>query len=267
MTLITLTTDFGVGDSYVAVMKGVILAIAPAARIVDITHQIAPQNVHAAAYVLSSAVPYFPPDTVHVGVVDPGVGSARRPIAIQTSQARFVGPDNGVFTSALAAAEQATVVHLQNTTYWRPAVSHTFHGRDIFAPVAAHLAAGVALDAFGPPIDDPVLLDLAQPAQAADGKLRGQIVHVDRFGNLISNIPASWLAGSDWTVRVAGHTLDGVQPSYAAAAPGQLVALVSSGDTLEIAVRDGSASERLSVTAGEPVDVWPRAMGRVIGEQ
>lgn len=259
MTLITLTTDFGVGDSYVAVMKGVILAIAPTARIVDITHQIAPQNVHEAAYVLSSAVPYFPPDTVHVVVVDPGVGSSRRPIAIQIGSARFVGPDNGVFTHLLAAAGPAVVVHLQNRAYWRPAVSHTFHGRDIFAPVAAHLAAGVPLDALGPSIDDPVLLDLAQPVQVADGKLRGQIVHVDRFGNLISSIPASWLAGKDWTIRVAGHTLDGMQLSYAAVAPGQLVALVSSDDTLEIAVRDGSGAARLSVVVGEPVEAWPRA--------
>ncbi len=261
MTLITLTTDFGVVDSYVAVMKGVIFTIAPDARIVDITHQIAPQNVREAAYVLSSAVPYFPPGTVHVVVVDPGVGSARRPIAIQTNSACFVGPDNGVFTSALAAAEQATVVHLQNRAYWRTAISHTFHGRDIFAPVAAHLAAGVPLDALGPPIDDSLLLDLAQPVRLAGGKLRGEIVHVDRFGNLISNIPGSWLAGNDWMIRVAGYTLDGVRSSYAGVAPGQLVALVSSGDTLEVAVCNGNAARMLTVATGEPINVWPRATG------
>jgi len=261
MTLITLTTDFGVDDSYVAVMKGVILTITPHAQIVDITHQIEPQNVHEAAYVLSSAAPYFPPDTVHVVVVDPGVGSSRRPIAIQTGSARLVGPDNGVFTHLLAAAEQATVVHLQNRAYWRSAVSHTFHGRDIFAPVAAHLAAGVPLDALGPSIDDPILLDLTQPVRLADGSLRGEIVHVDRFGNLICNIPASWLAGADWTIRIAGHTLDGLQQSYAGVAAGQLVALVSSGDTLEIAVREGSAAQLLTVAAGEPVVAWPRATG------
>ncbi len=262
MTLITLTTDFDLVDSYVAVMKGVILTIAPDARIIDITHQIAPQDVRAAAYILSTAVPYFPPDAIHIVVVDPGVGSARRPIAIQTGQIRLVGPDNGVFTSVLAAAEQPAVVHLDNPRFWRPAVSHTFHGRDIFAPVAAHLAAGVPLRDLGSPIDDPVLLDSEPPVRLDNGVLRGQIIHVVRFGNLISNIPASWLAGGDWTIRIAGHDLHGVHTSYAGVDKGRLVALVTSNDTLEIAVRDGSAAQRLQVAAGEPVEAWPRATGR-----
>ena len=261
MKLITLTTDFNMSDSYVAVMKGVILSITPDARIIDITHQIAPQDVREAAYVLSSAVAYFPPDTIHVVVVDPGVGSERRPIAIQTGQARFVGPDNGVFTPVLAAADREVVVHLDNPRFWRPAVSHTFHGRDIFAPVAAHLAAGQSLTALGSPIDDPVLLDIAQPVRLAAGGLRGQIVHVDRFGNLISNIPGGWLAGGDWTIRIASLELSAIQPTYAAVDSGQIVALVTSGDTLEVAVRDGSAAQRLQVAAGEPLEAWPRGTG------
>ncbi|MEZ4771364.1 MAG: SAM-dependent chlorinase/fluorinase [Caldilineales bacterium] len=262
MTLITLTTDFGLVDSYVAVMKGVILSIAPDAHIVDITHRITPQDVRGAAYILSTAVPYFPPDTVHVVVVDPGVGSTRRPIAMKAGRMRFVGPDNGVFTPILMSEGDASIVHLDNPAYWLPAVSHTFHGRDIFAPVGAHLAAGAPLIALGSPIDDPMLLESAQPVRLATGALRGQIVHVDRFGNLISNIPGSWLAGEGWTVRVAGLELDGVQSTYAAVDFGQLVALIASGDTLEIAVRDGSAAQRLQVAAGEPVEAWPRETGR-----
>lgn len=258
--LITLITDFDLADSYVAVMKGVILSIAPDARIVDITHQIAPQNVREAAYVLGAAAPYFPPDTIHVVVVDPGVGSARRPIAVQSGQTRFVGPDNGVFTSVLAAAERTAVVHLQNPVFWRPAVSHTFHGRDIFAPVAAHLATGVPLALLGLPIDDPVLLELSQPGQSASGVLHGEIIHVDRFGNLVSNIPGSWLAGREWTIHIAGQNLEGVHSSYASVATGQLVALVSSAGTLEVAVCNGNAARMLAVAVGEPINAWPRAM-------
>ena len=153
MTLITLTTDFGLADSYVAVMKGVILGIAPQARIVDITHHIAPQNVRQAATVLQAAVPYFPPHTIHVAVVDPGVGSARRPIAVRTPQAFFIGPDNGLFSIVLTEAntENLAVLHLDQTAYWLPTVSRTFHGRDIFSPVAAHLAAGAPLSPWAHP--------------------------------------------------------------------------------------------------------------------
>lgn len=259
MTIVTLTTDFGLADSYVAAMKGVILGIAPQARIVDITHQIAPQDVRAAAFVLAGALPYFPADAVHLVVVDPGVGSARRPIAVQSGPTRFVGPDNGVFTPALTAG-QPLVVQLENQQYWRPAVSRTFHGRDIFAPVAAHLAAGAPLAALGAPVRDPVLLESAEPVRLANGVLRGQIVHADRFGNLISNIPAGWLAGQEWTVHIAGQSLVGVQPAYASVPEGQMLALVTSNDTLEVAVRGGSAAEMLAVAAGEPIEARPRAM-------
>lgn len=261
MTLITLTTDFDLADSYVAAMKGVILSIASDVQIVDITHQIAPQDVRAAAWVLSTAAPYFPADTVHVVVVDPGVGSVRRPIAIQAGETRFVGPDNGVFSLVLAAADRAAVVHLQNRAYWRPTVSHTFHGRDIFAPVAAHLAAGAPLASLGPPIDDPVLLALARPDQSTSGALHGEIIHVDRFGNLVSNIPGGWLAGREWTIRIAGQNLEGVHSAYADVATGQLVALVSSAGTLEVALCNGNAARMLAVAAGEPIDAWPRASG------
>lgn len=261
MPIITLTTDFGLSDSYVAAMKGVILRIAPQATVIDITHQIAPQNVREAAYVLHTALPYFPAGTLHVVVVDPGVGSARRPMAAKVGDRYLVGPDNGIFTYALQAVGPASAcVHLDKPAYWLPKVSSTFHGRDIFAPAAAHLAAGVALEALGTVFDDPVLFDVRPPEQLPDGGLRGEVIHVDRFGNLVSNIPGAWLAGRLWSVHVAGQQVVGPSQTYAAVEPGQLLALVSSDATLEVAVREGSAAARLGVAAGEPIDVQPRAM-------
>lgn len=254
MPIITLTTDFGLADGYVAAMKGVILGIAPQATLIDITHQIAPQNVREAAYVLHSALPYFPPATVHVAVVDPGVGSARRPIAAHIDGSYVVGPDNGLFTYVLQGASQpAHCVHLNRPAYWLPHVSRTFHGRDIFSPVAAHLASGVPLEMLGAPFDDPVRFDLQPPQHEPDGALAGQVIHVDRFGNLVSNIPGDWLAGRMWSVRIAGQQIIGPSTAYTEVAPGQLLALVSSDNTLEVAVRDGSAAARLGVAAGEPI--------------
>ncbi|HSN73828.1 MAG TPA: SAM-dependent chlorinase/fluorinase [Anaerolineae bacterium] len=258
MPIITLTTDFGLADGYVAAMKGVILSIAPQATLIDITHQIAPQNVREAAYVLHTALPYFPPGAVHVAVVDPGVGSARRPMAARVDGSFLVGPDNGVFTFALHGAGQpAACLHLDNPAYWLPQVSRTFHGRDIFSPMAAHLANGVPLEALGTPIDDPICFDVRHPQREADGSLRGEVIHVDRFGNLVSNIPGDWLAGRLWNVRIAGQQIIGPSLSYAEIESGQLLTLVSSNATLEVAVRDGSAAGRLGVAAGEPIDVYP----------
>ncbi len=260
MPIITLLTDFGLSDSYVAAMKGVIAGIAPQATVIDITHQIAPQNVREAAYVLATALPYFPSGTVHVVIVDPGVGSARRPMAAHVGDSYLVGPDNGVFTYALPAGQPAACVHLDNPAYWLPTVSRTFHGRDIFSPVAAHLANGVPLAALGAPMAGPVLFAVQPPRQEPNGSLRGQIVHVDRFGNLVSNIPGAWLAGRIWTARIAGQQITGPSLTYAAVAPGQLLALVSSDATLEIALRDGSAAARLGVAAGEPIEAAPHGM-------
>jgi S-adenosylmethionine hydrolase len=261
MPIITLTTDFGLTDGYVAAMKGVIAGIAPQATVIDITHQIAPQNVRDAAYVLASVLPYFPPGAVHLAVVDPGVGSARRPIAAAVGDQFLVGPDNGLFTCVWQSGQPAACIALDNPAYWRPQVSHTFHGRDIFAPVAAHLANGVALAALGTAIADPLLFDVLAPQRRLDGSLAGQIIHVDHFGNLVSNIPGDWLAGRGWAVHIAGRQLLGPSLSYAAAAPGQLLALVSSGATLEIALRDGSAASRLRVAVGEPIVAHPHETG------
>jgi hypothetical protein len=261
LPIITLTTDFGLADGYVAAMKGVILGIAPQATLVDISHQIEPQSVREAAYVLRTALPYFPPGAVHVAVVDPGVGSARRPLAARVGDSFLVGPDNGVFTYALQSAGQPAVcVHLDNPKYWLPQVSRTFHGRDIFSPVAAHLANGVPLEALGAPLDDPVHFEVRPARREPDASLRGQVIHVDRFGNLVSNIPGDWLADKLWMVHIADRQIAGPSLAYADAAPGQLLALVSSDGTLEVAVRDGSAAERLGVAAGEPIAVTLHGM-------
>jgi S-adenosylmethionine hydrolase len=258
LPIITLTTDFGTSDSYVAAMKGVILGVAPQARIVDISHEVKPQDVAGAAYLLQGVVPFYPPGTIHVVVVDPGVGGRRRPIAVRTSHAMFVGPDNGVFSHVWQEADEPVeTCHLDQPRYWLPRVSATFHGRDLFAPVAAHLAAGVPFGELGTPIDDPVILPLPEAQQLADGRILGQVVHSDRFGNLISNVPGTWLAGSRWLIQVAGRQLFGPSLTYAEVASGQLVALIGSGGRLEVAVRDGSAAAHLAAQAGEPIELIP----------
>jgi len=254
MTIVTLTTDFGLADGYVGTMKGVILSIAPGAHLVDVSHDIAPQHVRQAAYVLSRAAPYFPRGTVHLAVVDPGVGSARRPLLVQTSDACFVGPDNGLFTFALEQPS-AQAYELDRREFWRPGVSATFHGRDIFAPVAAHLANGRLPADLGTPVADPLRLPELIAVQVKPGHLRGHVIHIDRFGNLITSIPGAWVTEGGWVCDIAGRRIVGIQPTYAAAQPGTLLALISSNDTVEIAVRDGSAAALLGVQIGALVDL------------
>ncbi len=261
--IITLTTDFGLADPYAGVLKGVIWGICPQARIVDLTHQVRPQDVLQGAFLLASAAPYFPAGTVHLAVVDPGVGTARAAIAVETPTALLVGPDNGIFTvvwEALSPAEQAAtrIVELTEPRYWLPQASRTFHGRDVFAPVAAHLAAGVPLPALGHPRERLVLLPDTRPAVRADGSVAGRIVQVDRFGNCISNIAAGDLAGMESVVvEVAGHRIAGLVDTYADGGPGQPIALLGSDGRLEIAVRDGSAAELLGLTVGAAVVATP----------
>lgn len=255
--IITLTTDFGYADGYVGALKGVILSIAPQVTIVDITHGIAPQAIAQAAFVLQQAVPHFPADTIHVAVVDPGVGSARRPLAVRTAHATFVGPDNGLFTPFITAATRAQIIHLTAARYWRPRPSITFHGRDIFAPVAAHLAVGVPLAELGVPVDDPVRFVEAAPSRMAGGALHATVIHVDHFGNLITNLPGDWLGQGQWAIEVHGETVPAISPTYAAVARGMLVAYVGSGGTLEVAVRDGHAAQVLAVNRGDSVLARP----------
>jgi S-adenosylmethionine hydrolase len=256
MAIITITTDFGLADGYVGIMKGVILGIMPDVQLIDLSHDIAPQDVRQAAYILSRAIPFFPGGTVHLVVVDPGVGSQRRSLVVQTPSAAYVGPDNGVFSFPLLAGD-AQAYELDQPAYWLPEVSHTFHGRDVFAPVAAHLARGVSPARLGRPIADPVRHLSPMPIRHADGHISGQVIYADRFGNLITNIPSSWVTPGRFACRVAGHEIARLSAAYAEVAPGALVALVSSDDTVEIAVRDGNAARRLGAGAGEPVAVWP----------
>jgi S-adenosylmethionine hydrolase len=255
MAIITLTTDFGLADGYVGIMKGVILGIARDVELVDLSHDIPPQDVREAIYVLDGAAPYFPAGTVHLAVVDPGVGSERRALVVRTGRACYVGPDNGLFTRPLAEPG-VQAWELDRPEFWRPQVSSTFHGRDIFAPVAAHLANGVPAAEMGHAIADPVRLAVAGPARAADGAIRGQVVHVDRFGNLITDVPTSWVAGEGWRCGIGGETIMGLSGTYAAADPGALLMLIGSGGTLEIAERNGNAARRLGVVVGEEVCLW-----------
>jgi S-adenosylmethionine hydrolase len=255
--LITLTTDFGTRDAFVGIMKGVILRLNPDAILVDITHDIAPQNIEQAAYVLASAVPYFPSRTIHLVVVDPGVGSTRRAIAAQVGDTFFVAPDNGVLSSVLRPSSSVTVVHLTNRAYFLPRVSTTFHGRDIFAPVAAHLSLGIPLAALGTPIDDWVQLPQTRATRQGD-IITGRVVYIDRFGNALTNIGEELLHGLErarLVVRVGAQTLRGIHTTYADVSPGEVLALVSSTFHVEIAVREGNAAQTLGIRVGDEVRI------------
>lgn len=258
MSIITLLSDFGTADGYAGVMHGVILSINPEAVVVDISHDIAPQDIHAAAFVLSTVYPYFPADTIHVIIVDPGVGSARRALAVRTASGMFVAPDNGVLSYVFAREKVSEVVHLTNARYWLSPLSDTFHGRDLFAPVAAHLSLGVSLNNLGSAIQDPVRFMVAEARVQNDGSIHGQVMHVDRFGNLITNIPRELLpTGRMWRVRVGGYEVGGLVKIYALAGDGSLLALIGSSGYLEIAVRNGNAAAMLQVGRGVEVIVMP----------
>lgn len=253
--LITLTTDFGLQDGYVAAMKGAMLCIAPDAQLVDIAHEIAPQDVVAAAFALANAAPFFPNGAVHLVVVDPGVGSQRRMLAVRTAHARYVAPDNGVLALALRQDPPQEAVALTQRRYWRAGeISHTFHGRDIMGPVAAHLANCVPLAELGEPATDLEPLPLPEVRHTPEGGLVGAVIHIDRFGNLITNIPGGLLPPRA-RVSAGGMPPQSLRRSYAEAERGQPLALVGSHGYLEIAVRDGSASQLLGVGRGATVTV------------
>lgn len=253
---ITLLSDFGLSDVYVAVMKGVIAQINPALAIVDLTHQIPPQNVAAARFCLMNAYPYFPPGTVHVAVVDPGVGSSRRAIAIQVEQGFLVGPDNGLFGGVLDNTSVLAAVELINPTYWHTsAPSTTFHGRDIFASVGAHLASGVAIEELGNLIEPTSLVQLAIPAKKATATgYSGCVQYIDHFGNLVTNIAAAEVEGKNWSV-VAGERIIPASQTYSERAIGEVVALIGSHGWVEIAVNGGSAKSQLQLNWGTSVEV------------
>jgi len=255
---IVLLTDFGLQDHYVGVLKGVILSIQPQASLVDLSHAIPPYTVTAAQFVLSQALPYFPAGTIYVVVVDPGVGSARRPIALQTPAGFAVGPDNGVLQPLFPHMQ--AVVQLQNPAYWRsPTPSQTFHGRDIFAPVAAHLSRGVPLAALGPPLDPATLTTcpVAAPQRTPTG-WRGHIQYIDQFGNLISTIPTDVLAPEGIRQVVCTGVTIPADTHYGAVPVGHLVAVPGSHGYVEIACHQGHAAQILGAKIGEVVEVHTR---------
>jgi len=253
--IVTLTTDFGLEDAYVAAMKGVILSLTPDVVLVDVSHQVPPQDVFHAALLLESILPCFPDDTIHLLVVDPGVGTQRRALAAHTKWGFFVAPDNGVLTPALSDPGARSIVHLTKPSYFRRPVSATFHGRDIFAPVAGHLARGVPLELLGDPISDPVLLEIPQAVPAGPNAWLAEVIHVDRFGNLITSLPSEGLEGDpkEWAFEIGGKILAGLHRTYGEAPTGQLLALTGSSGRVEIAQRDGHAARALGLGPGARV--------------
>ena len=258
--IITLLTDFGLSDIYVGVMKGTIAQINPQLKVIDITHDIPPQNIAAGRFCLMNAYAYFPPETVHIAVVDPGVGSSRRAVAIQCANFCLVGPDNGLFSGVLSRESAIESVELTNPKYWRtPQPSSTFHGRDIFAAAGAHLANGVALEELGEAIDPNSLVQLQIPncAVTATG-IEGCIQYVDRFGNLITNIPNNCIQSNNWSVkvdRISDAILIPSGETYNDCQPGDLVAIIGSDGWLEISVNGGSAQSVLKLECGAIVQL------------
>lgn len=262
MTVITLLTDFGIRDGYPGVMKGVIWKIAPEVQIADISHTIKPQNILHGALALARVTPFFPAGTIHVAVVDPGVGTNRRPIGLHLGDHYFIGPDNGLFTLVLERAEagheNTLVVHLDQPQYWLPEISHVFHGRDIFAPSAAHLAIGVPLEKLGTHITDPVRLPIPHPEPITGGGLRGQILEIDTFGNLSTNISENDLLPLGQVyVMAGGKRIEGMVKTFGDRPAGSLIALIGTSHDLVISVVNGDAAHTLNAALGDTVEVYP----------
>jgi S-adenosylmethionine hydrolase len=256
--IVALLSDFGTRDHYVGTMKAVVLGLCPDVSLVDISHEIPPHDVLAGALELGASYGFFPPATVFLVVVDPGVGSKRRPIAAAVEDYTFVAPDNGVLTCVFRAAAPKLIVELTERKYARPTISRTFEGRDRFAPAAAWIAHGVPLESLGPALTDPRVLDIPAAIRREDG-IAGEVLRVDRFGNLISNVGRKvfddLLRSGPVAVRVESHDIARVVNTYAEVAPGDLCALFGSTDHLEIAVNGGSAADRLGLTRGAKVDI------------
>lgn len=254
--VLTLLTDFGLSDIYVGTMKGAIAQINPSLQVIDLTHQVPPQNVAIARFSLLSAYPYFPAGTVHMAVIDPGVGGARRGVAIELAEGFLVGPDNGLFSGVLERYPAVAAVELTNPEYWRsPSPSSTFHGRDIFAPVSAHLANGLPLAALGTLIDPHTLMDLEtlQWSETPSG-LAGAVQYIDRFGNLVTNIPGEKVSGRSWSLKIGRITMPG-QATYSDRQPGQPLALVGSHGWVEVAINGGNAQFQLRASLGDDVQI------------
>lgn len=258
MALITLTTDFGTADTYSAVMKGVILSINPDCRIVDITHQIDPYNIRSAGFTLMTAFSYFPKNTIHVAVVDPGVGTDRRALVIDAGDHVFVGPDNGIFSFILSEKfpGKPEIHEITDTAYMLPQVSSTFQGRDIFAPAAAHLSLGVPARCFGAPVQAPVSFPFPEPVLKSDTSIEGEALHIDRFGNIISNIPRLLIdttLSAPFYAQINETTVSKTVPSYGFASEDEIFCLFGSSGFLEISLKNKSAAEKIGCCTGDKI--------------
>jgi S-adenosylmethionine hydrolase len=273
-SIITLTTDFGYDDAYVAAVKGAILSINPDANIIDISHSIKPQNILQAAFILSTAYRYFPKQTIHVAIVDPGVGSDRQGIILKTPSATFVAPDNGILSyiiDDLFSVESNSLTEqthdlkeivfkkgleaaaITDPRFWRQPVSPTFHGRDIFAPVAAGLSLGISLYEFGEKINSLHILPIPKPSLDSEGNLVGRVLHIDRFGTLITNIKSNNIPGKSIMIEVAGYCIQGINDYYSQNKG--VMAIVGSSGYLEVSLRDGSACDFLGAAVGDEIKV------------
>jgi hypothetical protein len=259
--ILTLTTDFGLGDHYVGVMKGVILGICPRAQIVDISHTISPFEISEGAYLIAQAYSCFPKRTVHVVVVDPGVGSARRPILLEAAGQYFVAPDNGVLSMVYSSVEKYKVRLISNDKLFRHPVSRTFHGRDIFSPVAAHLAAGITPASIGKPIDNYLRPSFQKPQRTGKRTWTGRILKIDRFGNVITNFHTSDfrdLEKQNFAMHLGPREVNVLVRNYAESSPGEVFLIVGSSGYLEVSVNQGSAAKVIGCEAGAPAEllIW-----------
>ena len=261
MSIVTLTTDFGQRDGYVGTMKGVILGISPDATLVDISHGITPQNIAEAAFIVGATYRYFPRDTVHLVVVDPGVGTDRRPMALQTQRGIFVAPDNGVLSYVMSREESWSATHLTEPDYWLPRISSTFHGRDIFAPVAAHLARGTPAEKLGAPLRSPLMRELPQVKILDSTRLQASVLHIDHFGNVVTSLPVDMLVAGQTIhdlkrriyVQISGQTIRGLRTTYNNVPEGDSLLLVGSSGFVEIARNRESAVDLLDIHMGDTI--------------
>jgi hypothetical protein len=252
--IIVLLTDFGLQDPYAGVMKGAILSVNPEARIVDLTHDVPPQDIGEATRILSASRPYFPAGTIFVAVVDPGVGTDRAILAVETDRHTFLAPDNGLLSFLDRSGSIRRIVQVRESRYFLKPVSRTFHGRDIFAPVAGHLSRGVDLARLGPSLNRMTTQESSVPHATSKGALQGEVVSIDRFGNLITNIPGEMLPDArDVKITVGRRSVRTMSRSYADAKKGELLALVGSSGHLEISVNHGSAHKSARINRGDRV--------------
>jgi S-adenosyl-L-methionine hydrolase (adenosine-forming) len=258
--IITLLTDFGTQDYFAGAMKGVILSINPEARIVDLTHEIPPQDIQAGAFNLLCCYRDFPAGAIHVAVVDPGVGSDRKPILVECANQFFIGPDNGIFSWICEREGNWRALHLTRDRYFRHPVSNTFHGRDVFAPIAAVLSNGVSSNDLGVPLSDIVRLEALGPRHHADGTIEGRVLHIDRFGNCVTNLSQRDLAvegPASWKLLLNNQEVTSLRQDYAGGSRNTVFAVVGSAGLLELSARNDSAAEILEVERGQSLILVP----------